>query len=107
MWSLQLYTDVCSLYPFRFTRPWRAAPAGVARAAHTVLQPRAVGERISLMWGPSRRQTLHPSVVVLCGLGLVLFNYTGEAAGVGRGAGEVMTFSDGRSSVLGSGEHLG
>lgn len=106
MRSFQLYTNVCPLYSFNFTRSWGAASTGVASTAHTVLQPRGVGERVSLMRRAGRRQTLHSSVIVLCGLRLVLLYNTGKAAGIGGGARQVMALSNGRSSVLGSGEHL-
>lgn len=64
------------------------------------------------MWCSSRRQTLHACVIVLRGLGFILLNDTGEAAGVGGGAGEVVTLRDGRGpaaeirTVLGGCEHL-
>lgn len=102
---------------------WGVATAGGAGAAAAVLQPRAVGEGVSLVWRPGRRQTLlgtdteerlldtrlsavrmrlglgecahHAGVIVLCGLRLVLLHHTGQAAVIGGGAGEVLTFRDG------------
>lgn len=50
-----------------------------------------------LTWTTAEYTTNHAGVVVLCGLCLVLLYHAGEAAGVGGGAGEVMTFRDGRS----------
>lgn len=112
MWSFQFDTDVCPLASFRFTRPWGAAATGGTGAADAVLQPGAVGEGVSLVWRPGRRQTLHACVIVLCGLCLIFLHHTGEAAGVGGGAGKVMTLWDGWSpaneirTVLGGCEHL-
>lgn len=39
----------------------------------------------------------HAGVIVLCGLSLILLHYTGKAAGVRGGAGEVMSLSNGWS----------
>lgn len=112
-WSFQFDADVCPLPSLRFTGPWRAASAGGAGAAGAVLQPGAVVQRVSLVWRPGRRQTLHARVIVLSGLCLVLLHHTGEAASIGGGAGEVVTLGDGlgpateKRTVLGAGERLG
>lgn len=37
---------------------WRVTATGVTGAAHTVLQPGAVGEGVTRVWRPSRGQTL-------------------------------------------------
>lgn len=52
--SFQFDSDVSPLPPFRFTRPWRAAAAGVTGAADAVLQPGAVVEGVSLVGRPGR-----------------------------------------------------
>lgn len=112
MRSVQFDTDVCPLPSFRFTGPWGVTPAGGAGAADAVLQPGAVGQRVSLVRRPGRRQTLHACVIVLCGLCLILLHHTGEAASIGGGAGEVLTLRDGRGpateirTVLGGCKHL-
>lgn len=112
MWSFQFDTDVCPLPSFRFTRPWGVTTTGGTGAADAVLQPGAVGEGVSLVRRPGRRQTFHACIIVLCGLCLILLHHTGKAASVGGGAGEVLTLRDGRGpateirTVLGSCEHL-
>lgn len=95
MWSFQFDTYVCPLPSFRFTRPWGVTATVGTGGADAVLQPGAVGEGVPLVWRPGRRQTLHARVVVLCGLCLVVLHHTGKAAGVGGGAGEVLTLGDG------------
>lgn len=37
---------------------WGVTTTGGTGAAHAVLQPGGVGEGVSLVWSPSRRQTL-------------------------------------------------
>lgn len=95
---------------------WRVTATGVTGAAHTVLQPGTVGEGVTLVWRPSRGQTLlkenvcmhvrpgqfktarltrpacddsahHASVVVFRGLCVILLHNTGKAALIGGGAG--------------------
>lgn len=135
LWSFQFDTNVCPLPTFKFTKTWSiivlkvsfvhawiqladvcgchicltwgVTTTGGAGAAAAVLQPRAVGEGVSLVWRPRRRQTLletdtegwlldapfsawrmrmrlepgecahHAGVVVLRVLRLVLLHHTG------------------------------
>lgn len=65
-----LYTVYCFCFVLFYFLPYNCffrdlpcltrgvATTGVTGAAHAVLQPGAVGEGVSLMWRPSRRQTL-------------------------------------------------